>query len=51
MPSTLEHDWPQHDRFTACFIAQQYSSVALVSLRFHYHKETFGWRVRIFINH
>ena len=37
--STLEPDRPQHDRFAACVIAQQYSSATLVSLRFHSRKE------------
>jgi hypothetical protein len=34
-----------------CVIAQQYSSVTLGSLRFHYRKEKFGWRVKNVINY
>ena len=33
--STLEHDQPQHDSTTSCVIAQQYSYVIFVSMRFH----------------
>jgi hypothetical protein len=39
---TPEPDRPQHDRYTACVIAQQYSSATFVPLRFHCHKEKFG---------
>jgi hypothetical protein len=40
--STLEPDRPQYDRTAACVIAQQYSSVTSLSLRFHHRKEKFG---------
>jgi hypothetical protein len=33
--STMESDWPQHDRPTACVFAQRYSPITFVSLRFH----------------
>jgi hypothetical protein len=36
--NTLECDRPQHDRPAACVIAQQYSSVTLVLLGFHFGK-------------
>ena len=39
--SSLEPDRPQHDRPTALVIAQQYFS-AIVSLRYHSHKKSFG---------
>ena len=39
--NTLELDRPQHDRPSACVIAQQYSSVTLVLLRRHSRKEQF----------
>ena len=42
--NTLELDRPQHDRPTACAIAQQYSSTTFVCLRFHIRKEEFGAR-------
>jgi len=37
-----EPDQPQYDRPTDCFIAEQYSSATLVSLRFHVHMTKFG---------
>ena len=37
--STLELDRPQHDRSSTCVIAQQYSSITFVFLRFHSLKE------------
>jgi hypothetical protein len=40
--STLELQWAQHDRPAACVIAQQYSSVTFVSLRFYSRKEKLG---------
>lgn len=42
----LELDWPQHDHPTASVIAQQYSSVTLVSWPFHSRKEKFGIHFR-----
>jgi hypothetical protein len=35
----MKHDRPQHDRPTACVIAQQYFSSTFVSLCFHSRKE------------
>jgi len=35
-------DWPQHVRPAYSVIAQQYSSTAFVSLRFHSRQEKFG---------
>jgi len=40
--NTLGLDWPQHDRPTACVIAQQRSSAIFFSLRFHCRKENKG---------
>jgi len=37
--NTQEPDRPHHDLAAACVIAQQYSSVTLVSLRCHSRKE------------
>jgi hypothetical protein len=45
--NTLENDRPQHDGIAACVIAQQYSSVTFVSLRFHSRKEKFGVSVKL----
>jgi hypothetical protein len=38
----LEPDRPQHNRPTACVIAQQYSSATFVSSRFDCRREKFG---------
>jgi hypothetical protein len=40
---TRTHDRPQHDRYAACVITQQYSSATLISLHFHSRKENY-WR-------
>jgi hypothetical protein len=44
--NTLENDRPQHDCTAACVIAQQYSSVTFVSMRFNTLKEKFGVRFK-----
>jgi hypothetical protein len=31
-----EHDWPQHDHFAACLIAQEYSSTTFMSCFYLY---------------
>jgi hypothetical protein len=38
----MKYDRLQHDRLTACVIAQQYSAATFVSLLLHSHKEKFG---------
>jgi hypothetical protein len=38
----MEPDRQQLDRHAGCVIAQQYSSAAFVSFRFHCRKEKFG---------
>jgi len=44
----MEPDRPQHDRFAACVIAQQYSSSTFVSLCFNSRKKKQGARFRKF---
>jgi hypothetical protein len=41
----MEHDRLQHDRLTACVIAQQYSPATFFSLRFQYRNVKFGARL------
>jgi hypothetical protein len=48
--NTLERNRLQHDRLTACVIAQQYSSAAIVSLRFHSHDEKIRHAFKNMIN-
>jgi hypothetical protein len=43
-PNTLEPNRQQHDRPTACGIAQQYSSPTFILLRFHCRKGKFDTR-------
>ena len=40
--NTLETDWMQHDRHTACVIAQHQSSTTFIPLCFHSHKEEYS---------